>query len=214
MHSVSPGRLEVDRTAVRPLPATKAIDYDEVVAVVSCTSTIQVKRATYTVPSRLIGERLQVRLYTDRLECYLGRTHTATLVRVYPSSRTTRARRVELKHVIGSLVKKPGAFLRYQYRDDLLPNDQFKFIWKHLETTMESRAASKLMVGLLYLMVKQDCEEKLADVVINLINNKKEIKLSTLQDMFTPKNEVPPSVNVSQHLPSSYNDLIPKGANL
>jgi len=213
-HNVSQALLEVDRAALKSLPLTKAVDYEERIAVVNSSSTIQVKRVTYTVPSRLIGERLQVRLYSDRLECYLGRTHTATLIRVYPTSRTTRARNIDLEHVIGSLIKKPGAFQNYQYRDDILPNDQYKFIWKHFESTMEERAACKLIVGLLYLAVKQDCEKELADVVIEHIKNEEEIKLSVLQDMFTQKKEAIPSVDVSQHALSSYNDLIPAGENL
>ena len=208
-HNVSQVLLEAERTALKPLPLTRAVDYDELVAVVSCAGTMQVKRVTYSVPSRLIGERLHVRLYNDRLEGYLCRTHTVTLPRLHPSSRTTRARRIQLEHVIESLVRKPRAFLYYIYRDDILPNDQYKFIWNHLISTLESRAACKLMVGLLYLVVKQNCTDQLANVVIDLIKADKEIKLSVLQDMFTSKKEAAPSVNVSQHSLSSYNELIP-----
>ncbi len=69
------------------------------------------------------------------------------------------------------------------------------------------------MVGILYLSVKQNCTDQLAEVVIELIRTNKEIKLSVLQDMFTPKGETAPLVDVSQHSLDSYNELIPVGGN-
>ena len=100
--------IEIERVALRALPSTKAVDYTEIIAVVSCTSTIDVKRVTYTVPSRLIGERLNVRLYNERLECYLGSIHALSLERVHAPTKGKRARKIDYRHIISSLIKKPG----------------------------------------------------------------------------------------------------------
>jgi len=65
-------KVTEERAALTPLPPTKAMDYDEIVCRVSSTSTIIAKRVTYTVPSRLIGESLRVRIYERRLEMFIG----------------------------------------------------------------------------------------------------------------------------------------------
>ena len=102
--------INIERKALQPLPKTRAIDYNEQRAVVSSTSTIEVRRVTYTVPSRLQGEVLNVRIYDGRLVCYLGSQHVVTLQRVHLSKGRKRGRQVDYRHVIHSLVKKPQAF--------------------------------------------------------------------------------------------------------
>ncbi len=199
--------FDVERKALKPLPSTKALDYSEAVAVVGATSTIEVKRVTYSVPSRLIKQQLRIRIYPDRLECYLGRNHAVSLNRKY-APKKKRNQNIDYRHVIGSLITKRNAFRNCQYRDSLLPNDQYRYIWKYVDETMERSEAGKFMVGLLYLAAKQDCEEPLSDKVISLISTKKKLSLRKLQDLFTPKRKEVPSVEVVQHDLSSYNELI------
>ena len=158
--------IEVERAALQLLPATKATDYTELVAVVSCASTIDVKRVTYTVPSRLIGERLHVRLYNNKLECYLGSAHALTLERSNNPARGKRLRKIDYRHVIGSLIKKPGAFRGSPLRNDLLPNDQYRFIWEYVDRKMKGQDACKFIVGLLYLAAKQNCQDELAQTLL------------------------------------------------
>jgi len=161
--------LSVEKPLLQPLPEIKTVDYTQVQAVVTSSSTIDVRRVTYTVPSRLQGQTLQVRLYDDRLACYLGCDRVITLTRVYSSGKTTRTRLVDYRHVIHSLVKKPQAFRYSQIRDDLLPNDSYRIIWQHVNTAMEAKAACRFIVGLLYLAATHDCEEALADTVLTKI---------------------------------------------
>lgn len=120
--------LKEEYPFLQPLPKTKATDYNEQRAVVSSSSTIQIKRVIYTVPSRLQGEVLNVRVYDDRLVCYLGAHYVVTLRRVRLSNKNKRGRQVDYRHVIHSLVKKPRAFRSSQLRDDLLPNDVYRSI--------------------------------------------------------------------------------------
>jgi hypothetical protein len=74
----------IERTHLTPLPAYKTIDFTQVVVRVSSASTVDVRRVTYTVPSRLEGEILRVHLYHDRLVCYIGAALVITLPRIYP----------------------------------------------------------------------------------------------------------------------------------
>ena len=93
---------------------------------VTRSSTIEVRRVVYTVPSRLIGERAQVRLYHDHLALYVGQQLAQTLPRVYPKASQNRARSINYHHVIRSLVAKPHAFRYSQIRDDLLPSNIYR----------------------------------------------------------------------------------------
>lgn len=191
------------------MPSTKAVDYKEAVAIVSSSSTIDLQRVTYTVPSRLIGERLHVRLYAEKIECYLGIALTCTMTRKYTPENKKRIRQVDYRHVIGSLVKKPGAFYSSKLRDDLLPNDNYHFIWKHVSTSMIRQEACKFIVGLLHLAVTQNCEDKLGEKVVELIQNEKQLKLTELQNQFALHKTIVPELHVSQHNLGAYNQFIP-----
>jgi hypothetical protein len=76
-------RIEIERAALRPLPARRTTDYEERVLVTSSGGFL-LRRVFYSVPSRLIGHRLNVRLYDDRLDCFLGSTQLLTLRRGRP----------------------------------------------------------------------------------------------------------------------------------
>lgn len=99
---------------------------------ISSSSTFDLKRVTYTVPSRFIGERLYVQLYDDHLKLYHGHVLVLELRRVY-ASKTQRGRCVNYRHVIDSLVRKPRAFRYSQLRDDLLPSADYRRIWAHAD---------------------------------------------------------------------------------
>ena len=79
----------------------------------------------YTVPSRLIGHRLGVRLYDDRLELFLSGTHHLTLPRGRPG-KTGRVHVVNYRHVIHSLKRKPMALKNLVYRDALFPHEAYR----------------------------------------------------------------------------------------
>jgi hypothetical protein len=200
--------LSIEKPLLQPLPEIKTVDYTQVQAVVTSSSTIDVRRVTYTVPSQLQGQTLQVRLYDDRLECYLGCDRLITLTRVYSSGNTTRTRLVDYRHVIHSLVKKPQAFRYSQIRDDLLPNDRYRMIWQHVDNAMEAKAACRFMVGLLHLAAVHDREEELADRVLTNIRRGQSLTLSQLQSQFDQPPMQIPTVNVMQHTLDQYNDLI------
>jgi hypothetical protein len=74
-------RIDQERAALRKLPPRRTADYEETIVAVTSSSGFTLRKVFYTVPSRLIGHRLRVRLYDDRLECFLGGTHLITLAR-------------------------------------------------------------------------------------------------------------------------------------
>ena len=115
-------RWAEERAVLRPLPATPLALCRELRVPVSRFSTIQVLRNTYSVPSRLIGARVTVRVRAETLEVYHGTTHLLTLPRLLGA----RQHHIDYHHLIWSLVRKPGAFAQYRYRDELFPSLVFR----------------------------------------------------------------------------------------
>ena len=103
---------------------------------VSQFSTIQIKANVYSVPSRLIGTSLLVRLRAETLEGYVGSTVAFTMPRLIGKQQ----HRIDYRHVIWSLVRKPGAFAAYRYRDDLFPTTTFRLAYDRLVSSSIERA--------------------------------------------------------------------------
>ena len=114
-------RVAEDIEAMRPLVVERLPEYSEVVVPVASTSTIRVKSCAYSVPSRLMGEQVRVRVYEHRIEVWF-----AGKVELACDRLRGRAARIDYRHVIWSLVRKPGAFARYVYRDELFPSVTFR----------------------------------------------------------------------------------------
>ena len=84
---------------------------------VDCGSLIHVDRNAYSANSRLIGQQVEVWLYVGHLEVWYGKQKVEEL----PRLRGRQQHRVNYRHVIDWLVRKPGAFADYRYQADLFP---------------------------------------------------------------------------------------------
>ena len=115
-------RWEIEQPTLRPLPASPLAPCRELRVSVNRYSTIQVLGNTYSVPSRLIGSKLLVRVRAAELELYHGPAHLLTLPRLVGN----RRHHIDYRHLSWSLVRKPGAFAHYRYRDDLFPSLVFR----------------------------------------------------------------------------------------
>lgn len=201
-------KIAEERLHLQALPLQRTADYTEQVVRVSTSSTIQVKRVLYTVPSRLIGESLRVHIYDNRLDIYLGASHTVTLPKKFASDHNHRARQVDYRHVIGSLERKPQAFRYSQLRDDLLPNELYKAVWAWLDKEMEPRKACKTMVGILALAHRADCEKQLGDCLCDMMSRQVCPSLYELQKRFDKKERGVPAVQIKQPPAASYDILL------
>jgi hypothetical protein len=129
-------RFAAERAALRPLPAMPLLPCREVRALVGQGSTIQVLGNGYSVPSRLIGTTLTVRVRAETLEAYVGTALALTLPRLAGKGHT----RIDYRHVVWSLVRKPGAFAAYRYRDELFPTLPFRRSYDLLRERCPGRA--------------------------------------------------------------------------
>jgi hypothetical protein len=123
-------RVTEDIEAMRELNVAKLPEFTEELARVSERTTIRVSRCTYSVPSRLIGEVLHVRVYEDRIEAYYGDAIQLSCERL----RGRNQKRIDYRHVIWSLVRKPGAFERYVHRDEMFPSLIFRQAYDVIQT--------------------------------------------------------------------------------
>ena len=204
--------IHLERAALLSLPNTSATDYGELRAVVSSSSTIEVRRVTYTVPSRLQGEVLTVRIYDDRLICYLGYQHVIDLQRIHPSHKK-RERQVDYRHVIHSLAKKPQAFRYSRLRDDLLPSPTYRSIWLSIDKIMPPKDACKFIVGLLQLAALHDCETLLGETVLAALTEGKSLSLISFQKQFCKKSDkLSHDVQITHPSLENYNLCIPQNS--
>lgn len=205
--------LAVEREALQALPLRRTVDYSEQVVSVTTSSTIEVKRVLYSVPARLIGERLRLHIFDERIEAFVGATRAVTLPRVYAVNHE-RARCIDYRHLIGALARKPQAFRYSQLREELLPNATYRAIWRYLDSHLEARAACKRIVGILALAARTDCEQALGAYLRERIDAGDIPSLQALEQRFTPghpaaDSHVRDALPSVQHPLALYDSLLP-----
>ena len=205
-------KFSLEQRQLQALPQVMSVNYTEHYLSVSRTSTIALKRVTYSVPSRLIGSRLLVRLYDNRLELFYGTDFIQTLERVH-AAKGERARHVSYVHVIDALVKKPMAFRHSQLRDDLLPDDNYKAIWHYVDEHLLADKASYYMVKLLHLAKQSGCERQLGRFVAAGIIQRQLPAIRACEEQFLVIEPSIPKMRVKQHSLSDYSTMIPGGLN-
>jgi hypothetical protein len=133
---------------------------------VTSSSGFILRKVFYTVPSRPIGYRLNLRIYDDRLDCFVGQSLVLTLPRGRPPSDGRRIQMVDYRHIIHSLRCKPMALLHLLYRDALFPRPAYSAAWERLLKTRPARVACRIMVELLALAHERSCEADLAAALV------------------------------------------------
>lgn len=155
-------RIDVERANLRQLPDRRTTDYEDVTVRVTSSSGFTLRKVFYTMPSRLIGHRLRVRLYDDRLDVFIGGTPLMTLPRGRATPSGKHDQVVNYRHVIHSLRRKPMALLNLVYRDQLFPRQAYRQTFEALLERLSERQACRIMVELLAIAHERNCEAELA----------------------------------------------------
>jgi transposase InsO family protein len=132
---------------MRELPSTLLPDYQEVEVRVGWQSTIRIKEMAYSVPSRLIGQKVRTRISETQIEVYCGREVVATLPRRHGRAGAV----IDFRHVIAELVRKPGAFAGWRHRESLFPAVIFRKAYDHLVEALGERRGERDYLHLLKL---------------------------------------------------------------
>ncbi|HUT03524.1 MAG TPA: IS21 family transposase [bacterium] len=144
-------RLAEEIAALRRLPLRRFEAFQRRETTVGPNSTIRVLENVYSVHSRLIGEKVCARVYADHIDVWRGRTQVERLARLRGRGKHT----INYRHIIDWLVRKPGAFERYLYRDALFPTSRFRMAYDVLEDLWPARG-HKEYLKILELAAKEN----------------------------------------------------------
>ncbi len=157
--------IQAEQAHLKPLPPRRTTDFTETVVPVTRTSGFLVKSIFYSAPSQLIGQRLRVHLYDDRLEAFLGSSLVVSHTRARGRGDGHRVHVINYHHVIHALRRKPQALWNSIYRDSLFPRTEYAAAWKVLQRDLPRRDACRRMVDLLFIAHDQTCEAELAHLL-------------------------------------------------
>jgi hypothetical protein len=169
-------RFKEELAVLRSLPAKQLSACTKITVGVGPSSTIRVKHNVYSVHSRLIRERVTVRLYAEHLEIWHGQSHIENI----PRLRGSGNHNIQYRHIIDWLVCKPGAFENYRYRSDLFPTSRFRIAYDELKRHHAVTKASKEYLLILKLAAKEN-ESAVDDALRFLFDRNRPISVETVE---------------------------------
>jgi transposase InsO family protein len=199
---------EGERASLKPLPARRTTDFEELDARVSKFGVLTAKSAMYSVPSRLAGHLLKVRLYSAHIEAWLGGVKVFECERLYASTRQRHPKRIDWRHMLPSLKRKPGAFARWVLRDAMFPRSEHAQVWERIRVQLPERAACRLMVDLLDLADRFNVVGELAQELGALHERGELPDIDQLRAQFAPRQTSMPEVRVVLPAAADYDELL------
>lgn len=197
-------RLDTELLQMTPLTVLQLPEWTEEKVRVQQGSTIRIKNKTYSVPSQLIREEVRVRIYEERLEVYYADKMQLSIPRVPGRS----AFRINYRHVIDSMVRKPGSFERYRYREDLFPTVTFRKAFDAIEGSHSSTwKASLEYLRILNLAAKtMECDVELA--LEMLLAEHLVPTFDLVRDLVAPEATPAPKLAVLKADPAAFDRLL------
>lgn len=194
-------RFAQERAALRPLPSAPVPIYTRYESRVRCWSTVRVAARTYSVPSRLIGHTIEARVHPDTVEVYYG----GRLVETMPRLRSEGAARIDYRHVIWSLVRKPGAFARYRYREELFPSLVFRRAYDALRARTERADVEYLRI--LHLAAST-MESDVAAALEALLDSREPVSFDAVREFVRPGRPSVPHIAIPTPDLAAYDRLL------
>jgi len=196
-------KLVEELAVMRPLLVSRLPEYREESVVVTSWSTIRVRRNTYSVPSRLIGETVRVHIYEPRLVVYHGNVLQLEVERL----RGEGGHRINYRHVIWSLVQKPGAFARYRYREDLFPSLSFRRAYDALTERGDAWKADIEYLRILHLAAST-MESAVEQVLVQLLDAGECPGADVIKRLVAPETIAVPALEIPAVDLTSYDSLL------
>jgi hypothetical protein len=194
--------MAAELDALRALPHAAVPSYTTCQAKVRKWSTIRVGGRVYSVPSRLIGHTVDVRLHPDEVEVRYG----GKVVERIPRLRGERRRaRIDYRHVIWSLVKKPGAFAQYRFREELFPTLVFRHAYGAFKTFRGERADVEYVRVLHLAASTMECEVERA--LVELLRSGEPFDYVDVKALAAPQEATIPTVEIGEPDLTTYDDI-------
>jgi len=190
-------RFDQELEVLGELPPTK-VDYRTQVRAIKVhgSSTIRVKQNTYSVPSRLIGYRVDVMIDADFIEVWYGEVLIQRMPRLIGAGKHA----VNYRHVIDSLARKPGAFENYQYREDMFPTSHFRMAYDWLCEDRSPRAAAREYLKILQLAARES-QDAVQDALRLAITQNAPISAKAIRLAVQQHQQVPLATDVTIETP-------------
>lgn len=170
-------RFQEELKVLKNLPAKRLNDCSKETVKVGKSSTIHVKHNTYSVHSRLINEWVNLRIYAEFIEIWYGQKKVDTI----PRLKGDKKHFIQYRHIIEWLVRKPGAFENYRYREDLFPSSYFRMAYDILVQRHIQRIADKEYLNILRLAAFES-EWKVEIIIKNLLEKSETISSSAIKE--------------------------------
>lgn len=196
-------KVQEELAAMRPLTVEPLPEFSVDRARVTLWSTVRVRHNTYSVPSRLQGEEVEVRVYEDRLEIYHAGVCQLTAERLLGIHHA----QIDYRHMIESLVRKPGAFARYKYRDAFFPSFAFRRAYDALHQTLSDWEADVEYLRILHLAART-MESNVQAALELLLEEGVLPRLAKVEGLVTPARVALPALAPPQVDLKSYDGLL------
>ena len=199
-------KLALDRAALRRLPAVRLPEYTRITARVRKWSTVTAAKHIYSVPSRLTGHLVELRVHANVIEVRVGDKTVETMPRV----RGEAGHRIDYRHVIWSLVRKPGAFAAYRFREDLFPSLTFRRAYDALRDARGDRADVEY-VRILHLAASTS-ERSVETALATLLETGTKFDYAALKALAHPDEPTIPTVSIGKLDFECYDEMLVMGA--
>lgn len=198
-------RLQEELDLLSPLPGKRLDSCRKLKVRVTAGSTVRVYNNVYSVNSRLIGELVDIRLFSEVVKVWYGQK----CVEQIPRLRGDGKHKIQYRHIIDWLIKKPGAFENYKYREDLFPTSNFRMVYDNLSKNHSVRKAAKEYLRILNLAAKQS-ETGVNAALQDLLSAGAVFGAREVKDMVAQNSRQPArtEVNIDLVRPSDYNTLL------
>jgi len=182
-------RLAEEIAVMQPLTQAALITHTHQRVRVSRGSLIRVRHKVYSVPTSLIGHFVNVHIHEWHLEVY----YQAQLVLRVPRLAEPQQHHINYRHVIDSLLRKPGGFRDYRYRDDLFPRLVFRQAWEQLNRWHTPRKADLTYLRILRLAARH-LEVDVATILQTLLDNSAAWDDTTVERLLHPEPQPVPQL--------------------
>lgn len=183
-------RLAEELKVLRRLPDRRLESCKRLWVKVGSGSTIRVHNNVYSVHSRLIGERVELRLYAEEVELWYAQRRVESIARL----RGEGKHRIQYRHIIDWLVRKPGAFHNYRYRQDLFPTHRFRMAYDYLRHRQPSRAERQYL-RILHLAAREN-ETAVDDALRVLLEKEQSITVEAVASMVRSEEQIIPATEI------------------
>jgi hypothetical protein len=200
-------RFAEERLMLGRLPDARLDTDDQLKGIrVSKSSTINIRANTYSVPSRLIGRKVDVRISAETITV----TYQGYLIQTMQRLVGKQAASVNYRHVIDSLLRKPGAFADYRYREEMFPSSYFRFTYDLLGKQHSEKVADKLYLQILKLAADES-QQAVEDILRVCVSTGEAIDIDELRSQVAASVAVAPATDIDVEPPdlNDFDCLIP-----